>query len=91
MAFTNVYSREIQISKQDILGNELAGAKLEITGEADGSTDGIDPIQWISGDKDSKPETGKLHPDLRVITAGYVKAAPISFTVDAAGTEAWRI
>ena len=86
VAFTNVYSREIQISKQDILGNELAGAKLEITGKADGSTDGIDPIQWISGEE----KTVSLKPGSYILTekevpAGYVKAAPISFTVDAAG------
>lgn len=86
VAFTNVYSREIQISKQDILGNELAGAKLEITGKADGSTDGIDPIQWISGEE----KTVNLKPGSYILTekevpAGYVKAAPISFTVDAAG------
>ena len=86
VAFTNVYSREIQISKQDILGNELAGATLEITGKADGSTDGIDPIQWISGEE----KTVSLKPGSYILTekevpAGYVKAAPISFTVDAAG------
>ena len=86
VAFTNVYSREIQISKQDILGNELAGAKLEITGKENGSDKDIDPIQWISGEE----KTVSLKPGSYILTekevpAGYVKAAPISFTVDAAG------
>ena len=86
VAFTNVYSREIQISKQDILGNELAGAKLEITGKENGSDKDIDPIQWISGEE----KTVNLKPGSYILTekevpAGYVKAAPISFTVDADG------
>lgn len=86
VAFTNVYSREIQISKQDILGNELAGAKLEITGKENGSDKDIDPIQWISGEE----KTVNLKPGSYTLTEtevpdGYVKAAPISFTVDAAG------
>lgn len=86
VAFTNVYSREIQISKQDILGNELAGAKLEITGKENGSDKDIDPIRWTSGEE----KTVSLKPGSYILTekevpAGYVKAAPISFTVDAAG------
>lgn len=76
----------IKISKQDINGNEIAGAKLTITHKEDGKT--ITDYSWVSEEGKNKEvvlpageyilhETGA--PD------GYVKASDITFVVSSDG------
>ncbi len=72
-------SHEVEISKTDILGKELSGARLEITGKkADGSE--IEKISWTSGAAKKvsvKPGTYTL---TEVgVPEGYVQADPDQF------------
>ena len=64
----------------------FGGATLEITGKENGSDKDIHPIRWTSGEE----KTVNLKPGSYTLTEtevpdGYVKAAPISFTVDISG------
>ena len=78
---------KVTVSKTDVLGNELKGATLEVTGKEDGAESDITPISWTSGEK---AEQITLKPGTYTLTeveapVGYVKAAPIEFTVDKDG------
>ena len=92
---------EVAISKQDVNGEEIAGALLTITGRADGADEDIEPITWTSGsdghengeDDTSplKPHVVKLKPGAYTLheedaPEGYDLAPDIEFTVNADGS-----
>ncbi|WP_167937037.1 SpaA isopeptide-forming pilin-related protein [Clostridium perfringens] len=76
-------SREIIISKQDLGGNELPGAEIQIKNE-----DGSKIIEnWISSDQEKhislKPGNYIFHEE--AAPNGYLKVTDITFTVDNSG------
>ncbi len=98
VTMTDTYAEHnVTISKQDINGEEIEGAELEITGRAYGANEDIAPISWTSGD-DGKTADGtvkthevSLKPGDYVLTetatpgSNYVKASSIAFSVDKDG------
>lgn len=76
----NMKDKVVEISKEDISGKEIEGAKLQVL-DVDGNV--ID--EWISGKEDHKVtgleenKTYKLHEELAV--GNYVKASDIEFKV----------
>ena len=89
--FVNYASRPVVISKQDINGNEIAGAQLEITGRADGAAADIEPIIWMSMEGVNKqvelaPGNYVLHEKAVPDSGLYVIASDISFRVETDGT-----
>ena len=79
---------DVVISKQDINGDELPGALLEVTGRETGSAEDITPVTWASGDENKtislKPGTYTLHES--GAPENYVVASDITFTVAIDGT-----
>ena len=70
----------VVISKEDIAGKEIAGAELEITKKADGTS----VEKWVS--EEGKSHQVELQPGDYILTEttvpnGYVKAESIGFTV----------
>ena len=92
-------SYDVIISKQDIHGQELAGASLKITGRETGATSDIEPISWVSGSDgyengtnqpSLKPHTVQLAPGNYTLhedtpPTGYKIALDINFIVDEEG------
>ena len=81
---------DVEMSKADVNGYEVAGAQLKVTGRETGSSADITPITWTS--EDGKNKTVSLRPgtytmsETAVPEGGvYVKAADIAFTVDING------
>lgn len=79
---------DVVISKTDLNGKELKGAKLEVTGVEDGGGE-IEKISWIS-DGNTKnisvqPGTYTLHEEATPDN-NYVLAQDITFKVDSEGT-----
>ena len=81
---------DVEMSKADVNGHEIAGAQLKVTGRETGSSADITPITWTS--EDGKNKTVSLRPgtytmsETAVPEGGvYVKAADIAFTVDING------
>ena len=78
---------KVTVSKTDVLGNELKGATLEVTGKEDGAESDITPISWTSGEKAEqitlKPVTYTLTET--AVPDGYKVAKPVSFKVTAEG------
>ena len=76
----NMKDKIVEVTKEDISGNEIEGAKLQVLDESGNVID-----EWISG-KESHKVTGleenktyKLHEELSV--GDYVKASDIEFKV----------
>jgi len=81
---------EIVVSKTDVNGDEIAGAKLKITGRETGSDTDITPITWTSEAGKNKtvnlkPGTYTLHEEAVPDSGVYVLANDITFTVDKNG------
>ena len=81
---------EIVVSKTDVNGNEIAGAKLKITGRETGADTDITPIEWVSEagvnkTVNLKPGTYTLEETAVPEGGSYVKASNITFTVDKDG------
>ena len=81
---------DVEMSKADVNGDEIAGAQLKVTGRETGALTDITPITWTS--EDGKNKTISLRPgsytmsETAVPEGGvYVKAADIEFTVDING------
>lgn len=79
---------DVVISKTDLNGKELKGAKLEVTGVEDGGGE-IEKISWISDGNTKnisvKPGTYTLHEEATPDN-NYVLAQDITFKVDSEGT-----
>ena len=81
---------EITVSKKDVAGDELAGARLTLSGRAYGAETDIEPVTWTSSSDGPhtifvKPGTYTLHEE-SVPSASYLAASDITFTIDAQGT-----
>ena len=88
----------VLISKQNINGDEIAGATLRITGRANGASSDIAPIQWTSGSDGTvaggtalKPHAVSLKPGTYVLHEesapnGYVVATDIQFVLGEDGS-----
>ena len=81
---------DVEMSKADVNGHEIAGAQLKVTGRETGALTDITPITWTSEDRKNK--TISLRPGTYTMTETavpesgiYVKAADIGFTVDING------
>jgi hypothetical protein len=79
---------DVVISKTDINGEEIAGAKLKITGRETSSNADITPITWTS--EAGKNKTVNLKPGEYVLheeaaPKNYLIASDIAFTVDKNG------
>lgn len=78
----------VSIRKEDFNGKVLVGARLTVSGRANGSEADIEPITWTSSEKDHeialKPGYYILHEESA--PAGYTLAGDILFTVDENGT-----
>ena len=79
---------DVVISKTDLNGKELKGAKLEVTGVEEGETE-IEKISWVSDGNTKnisvKPGTYTLH-EKATPDNNYVLAHDITFKVDSEGT-----
>lgn len=79
---------DVVISKTDLNGKELKGAKLEVTGVEEGGGE-IEKISWISDGNTKnisvKPGTYTLHEEATPDN-NYVLAQDITFKVDSEGT-----
>lgn len=79
---------KVSIRKEDFNGKVLAGAKLTVTGRVNGAETDIEPITWVSSEKEHeislKPGNYILH-EISA-PAGYTLAGEIPFTVDESGT-----
>ena len=79
---------DVVISKTDLNGKELKGAKLEVTGVEEGGGE-IEKISWISDGNTKnisvKPGTYILH-ETATPDNNYVLAQDITFKVDSEGT-----
>ena len=78
---------DVVISKTDLNGKELKGAKLEVTGVEEGGTE-IEKISWVSDGNTKnisvKPGTYTLHEE-STPDNNYVLAQDITFKVDSEG------
>ena len=81
---------DVEISKQDINGDEIAGAQMKITGKVSGASEEITPIEWTS--EEGKTKTVNLKPGTYTLEEKavpdsnvYVLATDITFTVDVDG------
>ena len=78
---------DVVISKTDLNGKELKGAKLEVTGVEEGGTE-IEKISWVSDGNTKnisvKPGTYTLHEEATPDN-NYVLAQDITFKVDREG------
>lgn len=78
---------DVVISKTDLNGKELKGAKLEVTGVEEGGTE-IEKISWVSDGNTKnisvKPGTYTLHEEATP-NNNYVLAQDITFKVDSEG------
>ena len=78
---------DVVISKTDLNGKELKGAKLEVTGIEEGGTE-IEKISWVSDGNTKnisvKPGTYTLH-EKATPDNNYVLAQDITFKVDSEG------
>lgn len=78
---------DVVISKTDLNGKELKGAKLEVTGVEEGGTE-IEKISWVSDGNTKnisvKPGTYTLH-EKATPDNNYVLAHDITFKVDSEG------
>lgn len=89
ITMTDTYSEhDVVISKEDINGNEIAGATLTISGRETGASSDIEKIQWVS--EAGKTKTVKLKPGSYTLHEnaapnGYKIASDINFTVDVNG------
>ena len=81
---------DVVVSKTDVNGDEIGGAKLRITGREIGSSEDIVPIEWESVEGENrkvslKPGEYVLHEEAVPESGIYVKASDIAFTVDENG------
>ena len=84
-------AHDVAISKTDINGQEIDGARLRITGRETGASQDIEPISWTSEAGSNKtvqlkPGSYVLHEDAVPDSGAYVLASDIAFTVDADGS-----
>ena len=82
-------THDIKISKTDVGGKEIEGAKITITGRAKGETKDIDKITYTTDGK--APHEVELKPGTYTMTEvtapeGYEKAESITFTVEIDGS-----